>query len=394
MSGRARTSDLTILIVAGVVVVLLAALSFAIAPGAGLPVLSGSSYTADLAGAKAAYLLLEELGYHVERSIEPLAALSRDPKRTVIVLVDPLGQPSKRDVAALRAFVENGGTVLAAGALTGLFVPQSHAVQSEQSGTITARTYHPAFPSPLTSGVPSIEMQPIVWRRTGPGWLPLFGTFDEPAVQLLHLGAGRIIWLASSDPLSNEHIAKPGHAQLLLNVMGAPGERTILWDEYYHGFARSFWSYIVGTPIAWGIAQLALVSILALFTFARRRGPIRVSETVPRTSPLEFIDTMAGLYQRSHAASAAVATARARVRRLLASKAGLPSSSSDGRFAAVLAQRPGVTVTAAAETLRRAHDAEQSGVLNDEQGLALIRALHDLERTVLDGRAPHSQEKR
>ena len=62
---------------------MLAALSFAIAPDTGLPILSGSSYTANLQGAKAAYLLLEELGYRVERSIEPLAAIRRDPRTTV-----------------------------------------------------------------------------------------------------------------------------------------------------------------------------------------------------------------------------------------------------------------------------------------------------------------------
>jgi len=236
-------------------------------------------------------------------------------------------------------------------------------------------------------------MQPAVRGRAGAGWVPLFGTFEEPAVLLLRLGAGRVIWLASSGPLSNEHIAKRGHAEFLLNALGAPGDRAILWDEHYHGFARSFWSYMAGTPIAWGIAQLGVVSVLALLTFARRRGPIRVNDTVPRTSPLEFIDTMAGLYERSHAASAAVATARDRVRRLLASKSGLPVSSNDDRLASSLAQRPGVKVTAVAATLNDARRVE-AGAIGDDEGVRMVRALHELERTVLDGPAPHFQEKR
>lgn len=284
MPGRARTSDLTILIGAGVIVVVLAALSFAIAPDAGQPILSGSSYTANLQGAKAAYLLLEALGYRVERSIEPLAAIHRDPKTTIIVLSDPVGHPSKQDVAALRVFVESGGTVLAAGPLSPMFLPQQ--IAQLPSNADGGGSYRPAFPSPLSTGVPSIEMHQMLRGRPGPGWLPLFGTFEAPGVLLLQLRAGRIIWLASSEPLSNQHIARDGHAELLVNAMGQPGARTILWDEYYHGFARSFWSYMAGTPVAWGVAQLGVVSAFALLTFARRRGPVRASEAVhgPRRS--------------------------------------------------------------------------------------------------------------
>ena len=230
--------------------------------------------------------------------------------------------------------------------------------------------------------------------RPGGGWLPLFGTFEDPGVLLLHMKDGQIVWLASSEPLSNQHIARTGHAEFLLNAMGKPGERVLLWDEDCHGFARSFWSYMAGTPIAWGAAQLGVVSALGLLTFARRRGPIRATETVPRTSPLEFIDTMAGLYQRSHAASAAVATAGARVRRILASKAGIPSSSADGRLAAALARRPGVDVAAATATLTRARLAEQTGAIADADALSLVRELHELERMIVDGTAPLSRSDR
>ena len=143
---------------------------------------------------------------------------------------------------------------------------------------------------------------------------------------------------------------------------------------------------MAGTPIAWGVAQLGVVSALALLTFARRRGPIRATETVPRTSPLEFIDTMARLYQRSHAATAAVATAGARVRRILASKAGIPSSSSRRSPRGGTGAAPGVDVTAAADTLTRARLAEQPGAIADAGALSLVRELHELERTILDGR--------
>ena len=91
------------------------------------------------------------------------------------------------------------------------------------------------------------------------------------------------------------------HVELLVNTLGPAGTRTVLWDEFYHGHTRSFWSYLADTPFFFAILQLAAIVGVALFTYARRRRPIRERVLEPRTSPLEFIDTMGGLYERARA---------------------------------------------------------------------------------------------
>ena len=109
------------------------------------------------------------------------------------------------------------------------------------------------------------------------------------------------MWWASSAPLANGAIGRPQHVELLVNTLGPPGARTILWDEFYHGHTRSFWSYLAATPFAsrhrcrpcgdrrrWRSSPTPGAGV---------RSARRVVE--PRTSPLEFVDTMGGLYERA-----------------------------------------------------------------------------------------------
>jgi Domain of unknown function (DUF4350) len=343
MRSPERTSDLKILIVGGVAMLALTGLSFLAAPPDNAPRETGSSYAPGPDGAKAAFLLLRELGHDVERSFEPFATLHADPSRTLLLLTDPTRQSSEQDRAALLRFVDAGGTVVAAGATAAPFLPGlTEREIREESGE--PRTYVAAFPSPLARHVTSIQMSPPP-RRIHPDyavWIQVFADSADPGVLTARRGTGRLIWWASSGPLSNAAIHEPGHLDLLLNAVGPPRARRILWDEYYHGHARSLWSYASGTPVAWSLAQLGLIAAVALFTFGRYVGPPRSRVVVPRTSPLEFVDTMGGLYERAHTAGAAVATARAYVRRRLLARAGIPASSTDERLASVLASRFGV----------------------------------------------------
>ena len=71
------------------------------------------------------------------------------------------------------------------------------------------------------------------------------------------------------------------------------------------------------------------IGLLAIFfTYSRRSGPVRPLVPQPRLSPLEFVDSLGGLYQRAHAASAAVGVAYQRFRYLLIKRVGLGSNAS------------------------------------------------------------------
>jgi hypothetical protein len=153
------------------------------------------------------------------------------------------------------------------------------------------------------------------------------------------------------------------------------------------------WSYVGRTPLVWAGAQLALGLCLAFVSFARRRGPIRPRRDEPRTSPIEFIETMGALYERGREAGPAVSTARGRVRRLLAGRSGLSAAASDDRLAAA-AQRYGLDRAGVESLLDRARLAAEDPATSERDAVALVRELQALGRTIEGNRRPSAARQR
>jgi Domain of unknown function (DUF4350) len=389
MPASWRTSDLTVLAVAGAATVLLTAASFVAAPPSSLPRDDGSSYAAHADGGRAAFLLLQRLGYTIERSFEPLSSLSRrQAATTAVVIASPSQPPSDRDAKALVAFVESGGLVLATGPEAASFLPGGlrRAARSSRASVRQA-----SLPSPFSAGVTDVEMPAAdTALPLHSPFVPVFGTVDEPAVVAARLGLGTAVWWAGSGPLVNGGIERPGHVELLVNTLGPAGERTILWDEFYHGHSRSIWSYLRATPLPAAILQVALIGAVALFTFSRRRRPIRSLVTEPRTSPLEFIDTMGGLYERARAAHAAIGTIRERTRRRLLEATGLPASTPDERLVTAAADRLAIGSEVSA-ALARAREAAADPALTPSQAVAVAA---DLQALAARAQAAQRQRQR
>ncbi len=85
--------DLRFLIGAGVVLVVLLGITYAVGPAPAQRSLGyPSSYASEWAGAKAAFLLLEEQGYHVERWEKSPEDLPANPDGALLVLAEPLAR--------------------------------------------------------------------------------------------------------------------------------------------------------------------------------------------------------------------------------------------------------------------------------------------------------------
>lgn len=378
MPASWRSSDLTVLAIAGVGTVLLTGASFLVAPPNTLPRHDGSSYAAHPDGARAAYLLLIALGYRVDRSLEPVAAMRHAPDQTLLVLASPSEAPSEQDVRALRTFIDRGGRVLATGSASADFLLGVPRPKSKDGDLRLGRPrrHDRALPSAIASGVGSVDMPaaaaPLPLNSP---FVVVYGTDEAPAVLSARLEKGEAVWWAGSTPLVNGAIGRPGHVELLVNTLGPPGERRIVWDEFYHGHTRSFWSYLSDTPFFFALLQLAGVAGLAFFSLGRRRRPIRLPIVEPRTSPLEFIDTMGGLYERARASAAAVSTVYARVRRRLLAALGLPPATDDERLVAAAAERLALERVELSDTLSTARAAAVDPDLTARQAVPLVAAL-------------------
>jgi hypothetical protein len=112
----------------------------------------------------------------------------------------------------------------------------------------------------------------------------------------------------------------------------------------------------------------------------------------PRTSPLEFIETMGGLYERARASTAAVATVYAHVRRRLLATLGLPPATDDERLAAAAAERLAFDRAELSSTLSHARAATTDADLTARQAVPLVAQLQGLAARL--ERAGRGQKRR
>ena len=377
-----RLTDLTVVIGSAVAVTVLVIAAAFIAPAV-KPLDQGtSSHCAGPRGAKAAYLTLAALGDRVERSIEPITDLRVEPSATTLIL-SGREAPSEQDRRALKQFVEAGGTLLAVGTngayALGLTTPPD--TRSPFDADVI-EPFRPLATSPLARGAAEITMASggTVPKFSDP-FVRLYGDADNATVvAVATMGEGRAVWFAETTPFSNAELTKADNLRLLLNIVGAPDGRVVLFDEHYQGMKRSLWSYVTGTPLPWIGAQAALIFVAVLLTYSRRVGPVRPPHSDARTSPMEFVDMLAALYKRAHARPAAVHAARTRLRRAIAATCGVPLATGDDTLAqaagAKLHTDPAPIALLLADADRAAADARLDGA----EALDVMRRLQALAK--------------
>ena len=372
-----------LLIAAAVLVVLTAGLAFL----GGDPTEQGrpipSTYSANPGGARAAYLLLQELHNKVSRWERSPTELPIDEGDAVLILADPLEMPTKEEIAALRAFVEEGGQVVFTGARIKSFFPEARV--DEEFPSEERKTFSADVPSNYSAGAPKIVLQTdAVWQAPDASQLALYGDTQSPVVVSWRIGDGRVLWWAAATPLTNSGISSEGNLNLFLNAMSFPlaDEKStvqIYWDEYFHGERTSLWSYVRKTPVTWGLVQISVLGLIVMFTFSRRSGPTVLPPVVSRLAPLEFVDTLGGLYERAGAEPAVVGFVYQRFRATLSRQLRISSTAGDTELADAVQNRLGWKETRLKQTLARALVASRARKVEPEEALGLVQELERFE---------------
>ena len=293
-----------------------------------------TSYNASSNGVKAAYLLLPQLGYGADRWTAPPTDLGRlDAAHTTLVITEPT-LPFK-DLglvqSSLQTFMEHGGRVLATGRTGATLLP----------GGLTAQ---PSAPTGVISGVcltrgegagalgrpQEVKIaEPIRWSDEGPLYRVKQRCGKDAVVVTYPVGKGEAVWWSSPRPMTNQGLKDDASLELLLASLGSAGAgstglgRTVLFDEWLHAEHETVGGTLAGLPwwpLTW---QCVAVAVLLLVSFGRRYGPLRLPATLPRTSPLEFAESMGRLYEKASATSAARGAAESRLLRFLHESCGL-----------------------------------------------------------------------
>ncbi len=326
-------------------------------------------------GAKAAYLLLTDLGYTVERWAVPPTELPQPASDTLLILAEPLLPASAEEISALGRFVNSGGRVLAIGQEAAKMVPQGGLLKVE-ANEAEWKIYRAVAPSPLTRGADEILMAPGTrWEMKRFGHLAVYAEGSQAAVVTYRVGKGRIIWWAAPTPLTNAGITLSGNLQLFLNSVGPVRGVRVLWDEYYHGERGTLRSYLQKTPVPLAFAQLGVLALALLLTFARRSGPVRPPQVAARLSPLEFVETLGDLYHRGHAGAAAASISVQHFRALLTRRLGLPAGAPIAQLHQAARDRLGWTEPGFYEALQAAERAARQSDIGDEDALRVVQSL-------------------
>jgi hypothetical protein len=286
-----------------------------------------STWNSGAAGAKAAYLLLDQLGYNEVRWEQPEAELSSiDAPHSTLILAEP--SPSfaaltdKNRRQPFEDFLHRGGHIVATGATAAIFLPDAKVTQADRIFTdlcITAPEGH----DPLARAGELEMAAPVRWNGDDPAVRVSQTCGDGAVVVSYPSGNGEVIWWASATPLTTQGLHNDGNLRLLLASVGG-ADRTVYFDEFMHGINESPWTTTHGTPLTGIVIQTCCVAALLLFSFARGSGPHRALVQPPRASPLEFVESMSALYAKAGASQVAIAAALRRLTEFLAHEGGLP----------------------------------------------------------------------
>ncbi|MGZ4789393.1 MAG: DUF4350 domain-containing protein [Terriglobales bacterium] len=351
---------------------------------------SPSSYSTKRRGAKAAYLLLAQSGYKIERWEKGPADLPVNPQNELLIVAGPTQYPDRDETNALRKFVAAGGTLLVAGVWSDGFAPDSHVTFGKYR--IGWAECKPALPTKISRGGPISMDRSMVWDKLKSlETLVHYSYEDEPVVVSYMVGRGEVIWWASDLPLTNAGIRDKNNLNLLINSIGEG--KHILWDEYFQTAAAH---EVVAFPplVKWALlGQCVLFGMMLLFTYSRRSGPVIPLIPESRLSPLEFVDTLGNLYARTGAAQVPVEIAFQRFLQLAARRLGLYGTVSAQQLAQAMLVRRLVAGPEFSARLQRCEEAISDPSLTEKEALVLVRFLnHAAETLELTSAVPQEKQ--
>jgi len=334
---------------------------------------SPSSYSTKRHGGKAAYLLLKQSGYNIDRWEKAPQDLPVNPQNELLIIAEPNQYPDHDESNALRKFVAAGGTLLVAGSWSDDFAPESHVAFGKfRAGWAEC---DPALPTGLSRGGPISMSGSLVWNKAKALQTIVHFTYkDEPVVVSYMVGHGEVIWWASALPLTNAGIRDKNNLNLLINSLG--DGKHILWDEYFQSEAKH---EIVAFPpaVRWALAgQCLAFGLMLVFTYSRRSGPVLPLVPESRLSPLEFVDTLGNLYGRAGAAQVPVEIAFTRFRQLASRRLGLLGTINAQQLAQAMVVRRLVPNKEFAVRLQRCEDAISDPTLTEKEALRLVQFLN------------------
>jgi hypothetical protein len=284
-----------------------------------------SSFNPVGAGNMALYQTLADLNWPVERWREPLSRLvDAGTGNTLIITRARAGARvnfSEQEIALLQDWVKKGNTLVLLGALgewddtRDMLTGFGFTLEPTTSASSISDFFHPLEAKPgaeiqVGPMAGSGETGTLVVPQTTP--LPvtyppqarvLWAEEGQPLLLELPDGAGHVICGSSAQLLSNAYLTRGDNLAIVLGLL-APGGHTpqhLFFEESHHGFSAIF--ALVRLLQHPGVRFGGMLALLGLLTFLGsslvRFGPVIPLHAAEGRSTLEFVDSIADLYQRA-----------------------------------------------------------------------------------------------
>ena len=197
MSLALNRSDRRPLLVGGGIFLVLIVLGLLVSPPTDqeLP----TSYSAASGGTKAAFLLLEALGYQTHRWERPPVDLS-EPQATTVIVAEPT-DVQEGDREALLRFVDAGGLLVVTGQTGATLVGLTGRAQPAMALGWAAASA--VALSPITRAAPVITLAPGSRLAPLASGRPIYAMGDLPVVVHVRRNKGDIYWWSSSTPMTS-----------------------------------------------------------------------------------------------------------------------------------------------------------------------------------------------
>ncbi len=379
MPPSLSAGDRKILFIAGGAFLILVVLGFIFAPTRNIESNAATTYSTASEGAKAAYLLLQETGYHVERWQHSPISLQPD-AHTVLIMADPAVIPNQKQKAAIEEFISGGGRLIATGLFGARFLPEDSSEYNPMPKNPWSE-FKALAPSAITRAAPVIKLAPVA-RWSGRSGIALCGDSEQIVVVRYPHGQGDAIWLASATPFTNAGIKESGNLEFLLAAIGDKQQTRVLFYEYVHGYGDSEAPEKSHPLMIALVAQSAVLALAALLTFSRRSGPIRPMPAESRLAPLEFVETLGGLYQQAHAASVAVDVYYQRFQYWITRRLGITKNATPEEVDRAVRDRWELRDDEFLRTLQAAASAHYRPDLPQREALKIVQALYSYAVTL------------
>jgi hypothetical protein len=293
--------DARILAASLVVLVILAAITVAVAPPPEAPPLSVRN--ADRDGAMALQMWLRDSGYDVR---EVLSYNQLDDVDVLFVLEPELFIYSDAEAQLLQSWVEEGHTLIIAGtplAANALLTPYDLSLNFLP---FSAEMLSPAAPSLVNPPFGTVRAEAVsVVETERADVVPHLFSIDQPVLVSASHGAGRVWVSGALRPFTNLGLQDPGSARLVANLLaGIPATSTIGFDEAAHGYgdpaSQSLSGWLFGTAPGLGIVLALVVTMAFLTTRGKRFGrAVPLPDDRLRRESVEYIYAIATLFRRS-----------------------------------------------------------------------------------------------